>query len=208
MWAHDTGVALGTLEQGLPGGAPYERKTRWHFPVDPYEQTKVDIQAIEEAMEEEEEGSDASGRGKDDDSEPGGEAKLERAFTGVPTLPPVVPQTPEEPQQTKEDRPSSAANRGADSRMPSGMKKAMSTSSLHEGRRGAAARYLLPVGSARTELRNAEWLVGPLDPKYAKQHLPPLRSGMPRPEKMPQSMAGKGDLVQAARRLYWALENY
>jgi len=49
MWLHDTGEALGTLEQGLPEGLFYQRESMWRFALDAHEQVRLDIEDLKVA---------------------------------------------------------------------------------------------------------------------------------------------------------------
>merc|ERR1719387_530880 len=46
MWNNDTGEAIGTLEQGLPEGLTYMSKSTWRFPIDAFEQVRLDTEAV------------------------------------------------------------------------------------------------------------------------------------------------------------------
>jgi len=48
IWCHETGEALGILEQGLPEGFDYQRGA-WLFPLNPHEELEEDQQYIENA---------------------------------------------------------------------------------------------------------------------------------------------------------------
>jgi len=179
MWSHDTGEALGTLEQGLPEGLAYERESTWRFPIDAEAQVRRDLEALEEsakAWPAEEE-----------------EAK-EPAAAATPTR-------SEKRRSTKHGSTTAGQQRGS-ARRPTRqtLQHAASAPDLFPGKRGSpelAKRHPLwrPKHGATPE---DDWLAGPLSPSFAENatYLPKLDSGLKRPDKS----YSKG-IVDAARRL-------
>jgi len=66
IWHPYTGEALGTLEQGLPEGLTYQRRTPWRFPIDAHAQVQRDLKDLAAAVvseagsEEDEDGKKSS----------------------------------------------------------------------------------------------------------------------------------------------------
>lgn len=194
MWSHDTGEALGTLEQGLPEGLAYERESSWRFPIDAAEQVRVDLEKFEQALlvcaeEEEEE-----------------EAEEEPKELPVPSTP-----TRSERRRTKlaaEMTPGSRGRSGSrpGSTMRGSMRMSMSAPDLLPG----GKRFSAELGGSRRQLwqpkraatPGEDWYAGPLSSSCheSTMSLPKLDSGLKRPDKG----YSKG-IVDAARKLNFVL---
>jgi len=78
IWHPYTGEALGTLEQGLPEGITYDRKTQWRFPIDAHAQVERDLKDLAAAVLSDAGSEAESGKDSKEDSEDGKAAAAEQ----------------------------------------------------------------------------------------------------------------------------------
>jgi len=181
MWSHDTGEALGTLEQGLPEGLAYERESTWRFPIDAREQVRVDLEALEDAASAEPEEEEAR--------EPPA---------------PATPARSEKRRSTRRDG-TPGQQRGSRQGTRGTMRYSTSAPDLLSAKRGSPelGKKRSPLWQPRSNAApEDDWLAGPLAPTSAQSptYLPRLTSGLLRPDKS----HSKG-IVDAARKLNFVL---
>jgi len=224
IWAHDTGDALGTLEQGLPEGEGlYQPLSPWRFPMDAYDEVEHDRQAVLAAIA----GDATENMGEDDDEEelppPPPRRRIRRSTSklsvrqGSKTLENLRPGS----KQSKEgaDAPAEVPRDPAQElaikqkeQLTGKKERVSSTGNLHSERRRKAMEYvpssrlLRPPKSKQTLTPFGEdWLAGNFS-THARSSmggsasLPRLPSGCMRP---PASQCK--DVTDAAKRLSQAL---
>eukprot|EP00933_Yihiella_yeosuensis_P022201 TRINITY_DN1747_c2_g2_i1.p1 TRINITY_DN1747_c2_g2~~TRINITY_DN1747_c2_g2_i1.p1 ORF type:complete len:1069 (+),score=159.47 TRINITY_DN1747_c2_g2_i1:99-3209(+) len=204
IWNHETGEALGDLEQGLPEGLAYERETTWTFPLDVHEQIQKDLNVLAEALAvtDEEEDEAPKQKEKEKESQEEKDKELEKVATAS----------------------QGSQGRRADIR---DLRRSSSTSALGKaggGRQGlfgghsqsrsshqmpssmqflsdpdyskVLPRYLEPKRGA---IPMDEWYAGPAAPNFGYdkgQSLPRLQSGLTRPSSLQTKK-----VLEAARQL-------
>lgn len=223
IWSHDTGEALGTLEQGLPEGLSYNRETTWLFPMDAYEEMQRDLEAISGAVagQEEENGSSTGVTPREKDRAPSSPAQA--------LQPPKMLKSSSSPNLRGAVAPAGAGGSAAAGAPPSPADSARRISAGGQGRSGhksvtnlAATGGVVALGGSKAGARlqvaaqkgppaAEDWYAGPYSPSFFQMRspllppmgLPRLQSGMARPK----FSKGK-DVVAAARRLSNALGDF
>jgi len=175
MWSHDTGEALGTLEQGLPEGLAYERESTWRFPIDASEQVRRDREALAEVA---------------------AALPVEEGLRETATPSPPVGRDRRHTRHGGGATPSRELRGAKLGRTP----HSKSTPDLF-GSRKSSPQLSKPSGHGLQHARHRapdDWLAGPLSPSFTDHAtvLPKLHSGL----KRPPTSESKG-IVDAARRL-------
>jgi len=202
LWSHETGEALGTLEQGLPGGSFFERKAPWSWPVNAHLMAAQDNEKLTNAMELQLDASD------DEDEDVATAAAVAEVAKTV-----SMTKLRSSSLQSSGQLPALAERTPAPARITAlSMAQLMHSESAPEIRKGSPARPKFPKKVAAPPLRSGprynmsrkgpttdEWLAGPLAPAYADS-LPLLESGLQR------KVAKQGqEIIKAAQSLSMAL---
>mmetsp|Transcript_44362 Transcript_44362/g.105038 ORF Transcript_44362/g.105038 Transcript_44362/m.105038 type:complete len:1030 (-) Transcript_44362:194-3283(-) len=198
LWSHETGEALGTLEQGLPGRSSYERTSPWCWPVNAHEMAAQDNEKLTDAMELQFDASD-----DEDDDAAAAAAVAEVAKKVTMTKPRTSLQSPELP---------ALPDRGPGRISALNMSQLMHSESAPQLRKGSPTKPKFPKKAAAPPLRTGprtnmarrgpttdEWLAGPLAPGYIDM-LPHLESGLQR-----KVAKQNNEIIRAAQSLSNAL---
>eukprot|EP00928_Gymnodinium_smaydae_P078632 TRINITY_DN62742_c0_g1_i1.p1 TRINITY_DN62742_c0_g1~~TRINITY_DN62742_c0_g1_i1.p1 ORF type:complete len:1044 (-),score=241.20 TRINITY_DN62742_c0_g1_i1:37-3168(-) len=182
-WDPSTGAPLGTLEQGLPEGLSYKPVSQWHFPIDPHEQIRLDLEGIVEAETvEASQESEHEDVGKVSDA---GRASVASARSANEA-------TGKQHSKQSVARSSLTPARSQPTLRPYTGKEELPDYSHVKSR-------LLRLPDHRKRYSGDDWFAGPYAPANAGM-LPKLSSGKLRP-----LAKESNDLVNAARRLSSAL---
>uniref|UniRef100_A0A7S2QN17 EF-hand domain-containing protein n=1 Tax=Zooxanthella nutricula TaxID=1333877 RepID=A0A7S2QN17_9DINO len=219
MWLAATGEALGTLEQGLPGGLTHRPETQWRLPIHPRAEISQDVQHIEAAAEEKVDSDEEETLDPDDELASAAEEPATPATPAGQAPPSEAPEEKvmsvirsatdlragsrarlEAQEGSEERRPRSATG----SRSPTKGSRALSK----PGGSRLQALAALPKTKRRNQPEGEEWYAGQYSPGYwapaagdsSPLGLPRLQNGRQRPR-----LNASKDLVAAARRLSSAL---
>ncbi|CAJ1351114.1 unnamed protein product [Effrenium voratum] len=186
MWDHTTGQALGTLEQGLPEGLEYQRKTSWSFPLDPHIQIQSDIDALAEAAElsAKEDAMESTRMRSPGESQP----VLSRKYTEerIAKLMKKERKRLSRSISTPALAPGAAGDGGR-------LSEFFALGAVREDYSGAEPRYLQPKARDLLDRQSEDWYAGSAAPGYS---LPKLQSGLPRPP-----LGESKKVLEAARAL-------
>mmetsp|Transcript_14193 Transcript_14193/g.40804 ORF Transcript_14193/g.40804 Transcript_14193/m.40804 type:complete len:1142 (-) Transcript_14193:83-3508(-) len=179
MWSHDSGEALGTLEQGLPEGLHHKPLTEWKFPIRAAEELERDKSFIEDAAEEASDDSDSddSSSLKTGSSSPAQplqrspRRRLQNSQASIPSITgasaaassaAVSPKrSPQEPPPPQAEKRLAAARSAPDLRPGSKSQRPTSSSGNAAGNAaGSAAGSAHRLGRRKGSAAGEAWLLG------------------------------------------------